>query len=179
MTEKQLTWLMEWNSGTPPRGHYMLDTGSARYPVDVEDDRLKWDGKIYPIEFAYEFGKLLGPIPRKETENMNEINGVEKKRGRPVKVEATETASQSKPVFPPGIDAEVDAKIRAALAELAKRSYGRSRVELAARMVDLYGCEIKTARESNRCWRKIAGVFRQHGLDIGYRLLKNKAEGPR
>jgi hypothetical protein len=162
MARTQVTPLLEWHYGTPPQGRYLLEVDNTQYHVDVGHGTFKWDGVSHTIAYAFEIGKLLGPLRSKNAEEEKDM-----KHGREKQRETSEI---------PGIDAETDAKIRAALKELAERPFARSNPELAARVAVVYGDEIKKVREGNRCWRKIASVFKQHGVLIGHKLLRAKAE---
>jgi hypothetical protein len=188
MVRKQ-TQLKEWRSGIPPQGEYMLDTGGTRCHVSVEDGQLKWDGKTHEIEFAYKFGKLLGPLPSENTEEEKNMKRKSKEGflkapiqdeqpQTPILDEQPQTPVPAAPLLPalPDIDAETDSGIRAALAELAEYSYENPHAKLAGRLVDVYGNEISKVREGKKGWKKIAAVFKRHGLDVGARALRVKAE---
>jgi hypothetical protein len=174
MARKQVMPLMEWRSGIPPQGRYLLDTGRVQCPVNVRNGEFEWCGTVHPLEYAYKIGKLLGPIARKETENMGtEVKEVEKKRGRPAKAEVIQSDN---PAPSADIDAETDAQIRAALLELAEHPFMPASTELAAKLIDRYGDEIGAARKSKRGWRTIAGVFKRHGVTVGAKALRTRVE---
>jgi hypothetical protein len=181
ITKQKLT---EWTEGTPPAGKYMLDTGRARCVVDVENGAFEWNRTIHTIDYAFKIGKLLGPIPGKETKKMKpkieeaakqpEISETPKKHGRPPMTESQpQTPLPAAPILP-GIDAEADAKIREALLELAAHPSERPVYEVASHLVHLYGDELRRARESHRSWKKILTIFRRNGIRVGEKTLKAK-----
>jgi hypothetical protein len=184
---------MEWTGdtpGTPPPGMYLFDDGREQHRVYVGYGRFDLNGVAYAIDYAYDNGKLLGPIRRKETDDMNaekqgdtNANGNEaKRRSRQPGTEVLQSApvlaaAQPAADLPSDIDAKTDAKIREALSELAEHPFVRPDLELVDRVAKFYGDEIKKARKEGRGWRAIAGVFKRHGVRIGYKALRSRAEG--
>jgi hypothetical protein len=150
--------LQEWKSGTPPQGKYLLDTGRSQHNVDVGHGIFEWDGTVHTIEYAFEIGKLLGPIPQKEEKGMKTVT------------------KETKLPDIPGLTAEADAEIRQALREMAKVQARIVPQSIAPQLAAAYGEDIQAVREQKHGWQKIARIFRAHGLRIGEKSLKARVE---